>query len=74
MQLVSDLPVISLAIQLMLLLLGSQDIPSGVYSQLPFVPSSPSISPGSNNSTAATTTPRNAQSHLITSNNSTSKQ
>ena len=74
MQLVSDLPVISLAILLMLLLLGSQDIPSGVYSQLPFVPSSPSISPGSYNSTSVTTTPRNAQSHLITSNNSTSKQ
>ena len=66
-----NLSIVSLAVMLMLLIVVFQVIPIKVYSQLPFVPSSPSTSSGSNNSTATTTT--NTQSSLITS-SSTSKE
>ena len=66
-----NLSIVSLAVMLMLLIVVFQVIPIKVYSQLPFVPSSPSTSSGSNNSTATTTT--NTQSSLITS-SGTSKE
>jgi plastocyanin len=69
----SNLSVVSLAVMLMLLIVGFQYIPIRVHSQLPFIPPSTSPPPsGSNNLTATTTTPTNTQSSLIIS--SASKQ